>query len=189
MRRCKFKMLWGKLIGWEESLWWSPTLAGNRPARQKIWRRKHFCFLSHVHNVNWPSEDAKKESKQVWDVCIRLLCIQIERENPKNSMVLENKSYEVCILDLWAFNLTWSGFTGPKYCTFSLLFMTAQPWKAAGPCWSMLKSFNLSLIHAVRMCPDQSESFEAKEAATAREKKKKWRQQPQFYQKWTTFSH
>lgn len=39
-------------------------------------------------------------------------------------------------------------------------------------CRSTLKSFNLSLIHAVRMCPDQSESFEAKEAATAQEKKK-----------------
>lgn len=37
---------------------------------------------------------------------IRLLCVQIERENPKRSMVLENESYEVHFLDLWTFNLT-----------------------------------------------------------------------------------
>lgn len=52
---------------------------------------------------------------------------------------------------------------------------------------SVLKSFSRSLIHAVRMCQcDQSESFEAKEAATAQEKKETaaaaWT--PQFYQKW-----
>lgn len=46
-------------------------------------------------------------------------------------------------------------------------------------------------IHVEKLQP---ESFEAKEAATAQEKRKmaaaaKMLQQPQFYQKWTTFPH